>query len=428
MPPTRQAENEPVGVEPDTDQVASIRTMFGTPRIEIAPVLDGSSADEVVSNPRIAIIDDEPINIKVVQKHLTMAGYSRFYTTSDSRQALHLIHSASPDVLLLDIMMPHVSGLEVLEQLRQEPRFVDLPVIILTAACDQKTKLEALNLGATEFLGKPVDMVELAARLRNVLTLKAHQDRLKAYAWDLELEVAVRSMELAEAHEEVLACLARVGEYRDNETGNHVRRVGKYAEIIAERMGLDEEFVRRIGKAAPLHDIGKVGIPDAILLKPGKLDESEFEQMKQHAQRGREVFEHARGTTAEAARSHTAIGTRIFREGHSAVLKMASSIAASHHERWDGRGYPAGLAGNDIPLEGRIVAVADVFDALTSKRPYKEPFPPREALATIQQGAGTQFDPAVVRAFLDAKSEIIAVHRQFSDTHREEASSPAVVP
>jgi len=205
-------------------QVESMRTMFGSPRIAVAPVLNGASADEVISNPKIAIVDDGPINIKVVQKHLQLAGYRQFFTTTDSTRAMDLIGQEHPDVVLLDIVMPQVTGLEILEKLRQTEEFVDLPVIILTAANDQETKLTALRLGATEFLGKPVDAVELQTRLRNVLTVKAHQDRLKNYAWELELEVAARSNELAQAYREVVHCLAKVGEYRDNETGNHVFR------------------------------------------------------------------------------------------------------------------------------------------------------------------------------------------------------------
>ncbi|MGQ9574422.1 MAG: response regulator, partial [Thermoguttaceae bacterium] len=232
------------------DQVQSLRVLFGAPRLALEPVLHGSSADEVISNPRIAIIDDEPINVKVVQKYLKLAGYQQFCTTTNATRAMEMIRAEQPDVVLLDIMMPGVSGLEILAELRQSERFLDLPVIILTAACDRDTKLNALRVGATEFLGKPVDAAELELRLRNVLVTKAHRDRIKNYAWELEREVAIRSAELAQAHREVIQCLAKVGEYRDNETGNHVIRVGRYAAIIAEKLGMDAEFVGRIQQAA----------------------------------------------------------------------------------------------------------------------------------------------------------------------------------
>jgi putative two-component system response regulator len=410
---------------PPDRHVANRRTLFGPPKVNVAPVLEGSSADVVVSNPRIAIIDDEPINIKVAQKHLEAAGYRRFATTTDSRTAIELIAAEAPDVVLLDVMMPHVGGLEILESLRGDKRFVDLPVIILTAASDKQTKLEALRRGATEFLGKPVDSVELAARLRNVLAVKAHQDRLKRYAWDLELEVAARTVELAQAHEEVLACLAHVGEFRDNDTGRHVHRVGRYSEIIARGMGLDEETARRIGQAAPLHDIGKVGIPDAILLKPGKLDELEWEQMKQHAEYGQNVCAPTELDATAQPGSHAKIGFRIAGAGRSPILKTAASIAATHHERWDGKGYPKGLAGTDIPVEGRVVAVADVFDALTSNRPYKKAFPLEQSLEMIQEGAGSQFDPDAVAAFLAAKSEVVEVYRSYHDDPETELADRA---
>ncbi len=388
------------------ESVDQMRSMFGTPRIALEPVLHGSQADELVSNPRIAIVDDEPINIKVVRKFLTLAGYGQFFTTTDATRALALVEAERPDVVLLDVMMPEVSGLEILGELRKSQEHADLPVIILTASSDRETKLEALRLGATEFLGKPVDSVELEARLHNVLVTKAHQDRVKSYAWELELEVAVRSTELAQAHAEVIECLAQVGEHRDNETGNHVMRVGRYAEIVARRLGLSRELVGRIAQAAPLHDIGKVGIPDAILLKPGKLDEAEFEQMKEHCRFGQQVCS-PRGHGASAAATGAA--------GTSPILAMAATIAVTHHEKWDGSGYPHGLAGEAIPIEGRITAVADVFDALTSQRPYKAALPFDESVAVIESEKGRHFDPPVVEAFLAGLDEIARVHRECSD-------------
>jgi len=412
----------PSAHDPTASQIDALRGMFGAPQLEAAPVLDGDTADRVVSDPQIAIIDDEPINIKVVQKYLKLAGYERFCTTTDATQAMDLIETAQPDVVLLDIMMPHISGLEILEQLRARVQFEDLPVIILTAACDRETRLDALRRGANEFLGKPVDAVELEARLRNVLALKAHQDRIKHHAWQLELEVARRSAELAMAHQQVLDCLARVGEYRDNETGQHVVRVGCYAAIVAQRLGKDSEYCHRLRQAAALHDIGKVGVPDAILLKPAKLDKDEFRRMQEHCVCGKNICCGRFVDPEQPADSAEVV------RGMSPLLRMAAVISHTHHERWDGTGYPRGLSGQAIPLEGRITAVADVFDALTSERPYKKAFPVEKALEIIRSERGTHFDPAVVDAFLDSLDEILHVHQQCADepatTSRSSESDP----
>lgn len=395
--------------------VESMRTMFGSPRIALEPVLRGSSADEVIANPKIAIIDDEPINIKVVHKHLSLAGYQRFVTTDDSRAAMALIADEMPDVVLLDIMMPHVSGLEILRQIRADETLEDLPVVILTAAAERETKHEALRIGATEFLTKPVDPVELEIRLRNVLVVKAHQDRVKRYAWELELEVAIRTTELAEAHREVVECMAKVGEFRDNETGNHVLRVGRFAELIAQQLGMPREFCSRIRYAATLHDIGKVGLPDAILLKPGQLDEAETRKMRQHCCYGQRVCLrlpkdeslHLPLVSSEDGPAESRV--------RSPIMRMAAVIAATHHERWDGFGYPQGLRGEQIPIEGRITAVADVFDAVRSHRPYKPAFTLEQSLAIIRGGSGTQFDPDVVDGFLRALPEVLEAAEQHDD-------------
>jgi len=396
-------------------EVQTIRTMFGTPRPAIAQVLKGSSADEVLSNPRIAIIDDEPVNIKVVQKCLRLEGYQQFFTTTDSRHAMELIRTETPDAILLDIMMPHVNGLEILQEIRDSVELLDIPVIILTVANDAETRLEALRLGATEFLGKPVDSIELQVRLRNVLQTKAHRDHLKNYTWEMELEVAARSTELAVAHQEVIQCLARVGEFRDNETGNHVIRVGRYAEIIAGQLGLPHDHTEQIGQAAALHDIGKVCIPDSILLKPGKLDKAEYEVMRGHCKHGEDSCSMSQGDEPAEFRSHATAGKMIADAGRSPLLKAAAVIASTHHEKWDGSGYPSGLSGEDIPVEGRITAVADVFDALTSERPYKPAFSLEKSLAIVKESSGSHFDPAVVDAFFAGLDEIEKVYAEYSD-------------
>ena len=257
--------------------------------------------------------------------------------------------------------------------------------------------------------------MELEARLRNVLTVKAHQDRVKRHGWELEREVAVRSAQLTEAHLEVVRCLARVGEYRDNETGKHTLRVGRYAEILAIHWGLGKEFASRIREAAPLHDIGKVGIPDSILLKPGKLTEAEFVQMQQHCEHGGGMCAGVKPGPISAAGSHTTAGRNILAVTQSPLLRMAGSIALSHHEHWDGKGYPQGLKGEEIPIEGRITAVADVFDALTSKRPYKPAFSLEKSLETIRAESGSHFDPNAVAAFLAGLDEVVSVYHEYAD-------------
>ncbi len=395
--------------------VVAMRSLFGSPRPAIAAVLQGSSVEQVLTNPKIAIVDDEPINVKVVQKYLKLAGYQRFVTTTDATEALGLITTEYPDVVLLDVMMPHVSGLEILGQLRSQEAFVDLPVVILTAATDRETKLQALCLGATEFLGKPVDAAELEIRLRNMLRLKAHQDRIKSYAWELELEVAIRSTELAQAHTEVVQCLAKVGEYRDNETGKHVLRVGRCAEIIALELGLGEELAGRLRHAAALHDIGKVAVPDSILLKPGRLDEAEMAVMRGHCECGRNICSPGSWPLPEAAGPGSRVAPVVASTGISPIMRMAAIVAYTHHEKWDGTGYPQGLSGDQIPIEGRITALVDVLDALLSCRPYKQAMTWEEAIQIIRENRGRHFDPAVVDAFLKCQDRIRQVYVEYAD-------------
>ncbi len=244
-----------------------------------------------------------------------------------------------------------------------------IPTIVLTAADNEQTKMQALELGAADFLSKPVNSAELIVRVRNALLVKAHHDHLKNYAGELEQQVRHRTAELAASRLELIHCLARTAEFRDNETGRHVVRVGRYAEIVARQLGLDEQTVELIGHAAPLHDMGKVGIPDCVLLKPGKLDPEEFELMRRHASYGQRTFEPMSEDEWRTFRAHTFMGEMIMDVQSSPIITMAAKIAMTHHEKWDGTGYPIGLQGENIPLAGRITAVADVFDALSSKRP-----------------------------------------------------------
>jgi putative two-component system response regulator len=358
------------------------------------------------SSARIMIVDDEPVNVKVVRKYLQIAGYTDFITTSESPTAMSMIRRDKPDIILLDVMMPQVSGLKILQDIRTDPDLAHLPVIILTASTDADTKRSALELGATDFLGKPVDAADLVPRVRNCLLVKAHHDHLARYSNHLETEVRLRTAELEKSRLHVVHCLARAAEYRDDDTGRHVVRVGKYAAILARELGLPTEQVAMIELAAQLHDVGKIGIPDSILLKPGRLDPEEFKLMQRHCEYGRLII-------LPDAPASRALGGR--RTSNRSLLELAADIAFTHHERWDGTGYPSNLAGEQIPLEGRITAVADVFDALASRRPYKGAFPLESCISIVKDGRGRQFDPAVVDALLRRIGEFSTVAQHMAD-------------
>jgi len=364
---------------------------------------------------RIMVIDDEAVNIKVIQKYLQQAGYSHVRGITDPTFAIAGIGIEQPDVILLDVMMPRVSGLELLSSIRSNPAMAHLPVIILTASCDRETKLAVLERGATDFLAKPVDPYELGPRVRNALMVKKYHDSLRNYAGALEDAVRRRTAELEASRRDVIYCLARAAEMRDDDTGHHVLRVGKYAAVIGRAMGLDEPAVEMLEQAAQLHDIGKIGIPDEILLKPGKLDPEQYERMQKHVGLGQKIIEPLSQADWETLKHHVEIGQKVLDNSRSPLLRMAARIALTHHERWNGTGYPLGLAKEDIPLEGRITAVADVFDALSSRRPYKKPFPIDQCFEIIEKERGEHFDPAVVDVFLSQRQAIADIQIRFAD-------------
>jgi putative two-component system response regulator len=372
---------------------------------------------ELLRNAKIMIVDDEPINVKVACKYLKLEGYQNFVTTTNSKEAVDVVNREQPDVMLLDIMMPDVSGLDILAALRADERWMHLPVVILTAANDRETKRQALELGASDFLGKPVDPTELIPRLHNVLVVKRHHDHMEKYSHELEAEVLRRTAELARSRQEVIHCLARAAEFRDDDTGRHVLRVGRYARLIAAELGWEGERLEMFEQAAQLHDIGKIGIPDSILLKPGKLGPEELEIMRKHSGYGKRIMHTLPDHESNVLRSHTELGSRLLQETHSPILALASIVALSHHERWDGTGYPLGLAGEDIPIEGRITAVADVFDALSSKRPYKPPYPLNQCFEILKEGRGTHFDPQAIDAFFRCRQQIVQIQLEYADVH-----------
>ena len=334
---------------------------------------------EIVAAARILIVDDEIANIRVLEQMLEQWGYVHVTSTTDPWQMISLYASVQPDIILLDLMMPGLDGFAVMEQL--QPRICAdsyLPILVLTADTSMQTKRSALAAGAKDFLTKPFDAVELSLRITTLLQTRFLHLQLEDQNRSLETRVQERTQALVQAEIDAVECLALAAEFRDDATGWHTQRVGHTAALLACRLGIDEARVALIGRAAPLHDVGKIGIPDSILLKPGRLTREEFATMQRH----------------------TEIGARILAQHHSPLLQVAAQIALTHHERWDGSGYPCGLQGLEIPVEGRLVAVADVFDALTHERPYKAAWSVPEAVAEIQRLGGQQFDPDITTAFL----------------------------
>jgi len=343
----------------------------------------GDLNDEIQSS-RILILDDEPANVRLLERMLERLGYMNYRGMTDSREALELIDVFEPDLLLLDLHMPHVDGFQILEQLRQGKLTADfLPVLVMTADVNPDTKVRALASGANDFLTKPVEPAEVGLRVRNLLSTRLMNLELQDQTELLEQKVRARTWELEEAQIEIMERLARAAEFRDDNTGEHTFRVGHNAAELAAAAGAPPPEVELIRTAAPLHDVGKIGIPDSILLKPGALTDQEFELMK----------------------GHTEIGARILSGSNFRVLQLAEHIAMWHHEAWDGSGYPHGLKGDKIPLAARIVSIVDVFDALTHDRPYKSAWPAEKAMGVIMEGAGSKFDERLVELYVQMRKE-----------------------
>ncbi|MGI9626165.1 MAG: HD-GYP domain-containing protein [Longimicrobiales bacterium] len=324
-------------------------------------------------------MDDDDAVTDPLERIIRRAGYSNVRIHKDGETAVQAYHSAKPDLLLLDVHMPSRSGLEILQELNEAvPSEERIPIVMLTGDHDPAVQEQALACGAKDFIVKPFESIPVLLRLRNLLQGLQVERELRHQKESLEERVTERTRALAEAQVEILRRLALAAEYRDDVTGHHAERVGVLSALIADAMGLDGETIRLIRRAAPLHDVGKIGIPDAILMKPGPLSTAEFEVMK----------------------THTTIGGRILSGSRFEVLQVARTIALNHHERWDGNGYNPGAGGDEIPLVGRIVAVADVFDSLCHERPYKPARPAKEAIDVITRSSGSAFDPQVVDAFL----------------------------
>jgi len=348
---------------------------------------------------KILVVDDEERNRRLIEAMLVPLGY-QVILACDGDEALKKVSDTPPDVILLDIMMPKVDGFEVAKRLREDEKTKIIPIVMVTALGEVKDRVKALEAGADDFLTKPVEKVELTARVNSLLKVKAYNDHMRNYQRELEARVAKRTNELRRAMEKIKVAsldtiyrLSRAAEYRDEDTGAHIKRMSHYAAAVARRMGLDDNTVESILYAAPMHDVGKIGVPDHILLKPGKLDPDEWELMRQH----------------------TIIGAQILEGSGAEYIKLAEVIALSHHERWDGSGYPRGLKSSEIPVVGRIVAIADVFDALTSKRPYKEPFSVEKSFNIIKEERTSHFDPEVVDAFFAISDEVLTIKQTYAD-------------
>ncbi len=348
---------------------------------------------EQYRNAGILIVDDNATNVKLLEMTLEVEGFANVKSTTDPREVLDLQQQEKFDVILLDIQMPHMDGFEVMDQLRGIAEGDYMPVLVLTAQQDMETRLRALECGARDFVTKPFDRSEVINRIYNMLEVRFLYNERRRQAEVLEAKVKERTQQLQDSRLELIRRLGRAGEYRDNETGMHVIRMSKSCRSLALRAGLDENTAELILQASPMHDVGKIGIPDNILLKPGKLEPDEWEIMK----------------------THSTIGADIIGEHDSGIMQMAYAIALTHHEKWDGTGYPHGLKGEEIPIEGRIATICDVFDALTSERPYKKSWSVEKAVDFINQNAGSQFDPDLVGHFNDALEEILAIRKKHAD-------------
>jgi len=351
------------------------------------------------NKPVLLIIDDLIQNIELMEAQLVSQDYEIRKATS-GEAALAALCSTDVDLVLLDVMMPGMDGFEVTRRIRQNHELRRIPIILVTALRSIEDRVRGIDAGCDDFLSKPVDKTELIARVSSLLRVKAYNDLVKNYQTQLERDVAARTVELKKAFEQLKASsmdtiyrLSMAMEYKDEDTGAHIKRMSRYAAAVARKMGLHEPQLETILLAAPLHDLGKLGIPDAVLLKPGKLDAQEWEIMKKHSK----------------------IGADILKGSSAGYINLAETIARSHHEKWDGTGYPDGLKGTKIPIVVRCCSIADVFDALTSRRPYKEPFSVEEALKIISDGRGSHFDPAVVDAFFAIQPEILEIKREFAD-------------
>ncbi len=342
---------------------------------------------------QVAVVDDTLLNLTLIGKLVDRTPNARARTFDRPTPALEWCLANAPDLIIVDYMMPEMDGLEFIRRIRAYRNRDDLPILMVTASHERDVRYAALDCGASDFLTKPIDAREFEVRVRNMLKLREAHLASERRAETLAAEVRRATADILDRERETISRLARAAEFRDPETGAHIQRMSHYSTLIARRMGLGDAFAEALLMAAPMHDLGKLGIPDTILLKPGRLSAEEFAIMKRHPQ----------------------IGHDILKGSSSSILRLGATIALTHHEKFDGSGYPQGLAEESIPIEGRIVAVADVFDALTSARPYKPAWPMSRAIALLREGRGSHFDPACVDALFLAWEEVIAVQAQYQE-------------
>ncbi|MBI5186223.1 MAG: two-component system response regulator [Nitrospinae bacterium] len=342
---------------------------------------------ELHTKQTVLVVDDTPENIDILTETLDPSYRTRIATNGE--KALKMAFSNTPpDLILLDIMMPGMNGYDVCKKLKESQSTHGIPVIFITAMNEVADEKKGLELGAVDYITKPISPAIVLARVKTHLAL---YDQTR----HLESMVEQRTAELEKTRHQIIHRLGRASEFKDNETGNHVIRMSHYSRLIAQAFGLGEEPVDILFNAAPMHDVGKIGIPDKVLLKPGKLDNAELESIRKHPEMGAEI-----------------IG-----DHHDILLRTARTLALTHHEKWDGSGYPNKLKGEEIPLFGRIVAIADVFDALTSERPYKKAWPVKEAAHELEKSAGTNFDPGLIGPFKAVLPEIIKIIERYADKH-----------
>jgi putative two-component system response regulator len=360
----------------------------------------------MMDKANILVVDDEEPNRRLMRALLEPLGYS-VAAAADGQEALEAVRANPPDIVLMDALMPRMGGLEATRQLKASEETRIIPVIMITGLRDLDDKVSAFQAGADDFLTKPFERVELQARIASLLKVKAYNEQKRRYEKELEAEVERRTRQLKETHArlrtsslEMVYRLSRAAEFRDEDTGVHLKRMSQYSAALARHLGLSERTVDAIVYAAPMHDVGKIGIPDSILLKPARLDRREMEIM----------------------RLHTTIGVQILHGSTEGFLKLGEVIALTHHERWNGRGYPRGLSRTQVPLVGYITSIADVFDALISKRPYKEAYSIERSLAIIRAGRETRFHPDVADAFFEILDQILAIRDKHVDSREDEGA------